>query len=122
MDQGEILNEILEKKETFKPYQRMIDKAIELSKSKREALFEIKEKVNREEIFQEEIVKRFSTSERSEMKLYQLDNYCLFISSRYFETLEDHINFVFVSKRLKFNMEKFHCNSISVDEITMKFF
>ena len=82
----------------------------------------MKQKVNTEETFQEETVKRFSTSERSKMKLYRLDNYCLFIASRYFDTLEDHINFVFVSKRLRYNMEKFHYNPISVNAETMKFF
>ena len=56
------------------------------------------------------------------MKLYRLDNYCLFIASRYFDTLQDHINLVFVSKRLRFNMEKFHYNPISVNSRIMKFF
>ena len=56
------------------------------------------------------------------MKLCKLDNYCLFIASRHFESLEDHINFSFVCKRLRWNMEKFHYNPISVNEKTVKFF
>ena len=121
-EQGEILNEILEKKELFKPYGRMIEEAIELSQSKRDILIETKEKVNTEETFQEEMVKKFSTSERTKMKLYRLDNYCLFIASRFFDTLDDHINFVFVSKRLRLNMEKFHYNPIDIGSKLMKFF
>ena len=120
--QGEILKEILEKKEMFKPYQRMIEEAINLSDSKKEILSGIKQSIDTEEKFQEEMIKNFSTRERSKMKLYRLDNYCLFIASRYFETLEDHLNFLEVSKRLQFNLEKFHYNPISVDSETMKYF
>ncbi len=62
----------------------------------------------------------FKTKDRN--TLCTLDNYCLFIASRYFETLEDHINLTNVSKRCRGNMEKFHYNPISVNERTVKFF
>ena len=54
--------------------------------------------------------------------LYKLSNKCLFITSKYFDSLEDHINFTKVSKRMKGNMEKFYYNPISVNEQTISLF
>ena len=50
---------------------------------------------------------QYSTKQRTEMKYCTLNNYCVFIASRHFETLEDHINLVKSSKKFMCNMEKF---------------
>ena len=52
-------------------------------------------------------MKHFSFKERNMLKLTQLDNYCLFISSRYLHTLTDHQNLTFISKRMKRNGQNF---------------
>ena len=60
--------------------------------------------------------------EKEKMKLYSLDNYCIFIASKYVNSLEDHINLVKVSKRMRGNMEKFHFNPISLNPLILKYF
>ena len=55
-------------------------------------------------------------------RICSLDNYCVFIASRYLDTLADHLNLVRVAKRFRGNMEKFHYNPIAIDEQTAKFF
>ena len=56
------------------------------------------------------------------MKLYELNNYCIFIASRYLNSIDDHKNLSMVCKRLRCNTDKFHYNPVSVNDITMKFF
>ena len=56
------------------------------------------------------------------MKLSQLDNYCIFLASKYFNTIEDHINLPKVCKRLKLNIEKFHFNPLPLNERTREYF
>ena len=68
------------------------------------------------------LIRQFSFQERSQMKLTQLDNYCIFLASKYFDTIDDHINLTKVCKRLKLNMEKFHFNPIPLTETTREYF
>ena len=75
-----------------------------------------------EEDITKEIMKRFSTQERTEMKLCRLDNYCLFIASRYLSSVEDEINLVKTCKRMRNNMEKYHYNPMSLTEKTILYF
>ena len=72
--------------------------------------------------FTRELSKKFNTKQRSKMKMCKLDNYCLFIASRYFESLDDHINLVKTCKRMERNMEKFHYNPTSLNKIIMEWF
>ena len=51
-----------------------------------------------------------------------MDQYTMFIASRWFETIEDHINLIKTTRRFKLNMTKFHYNPISLNSITVKFF
>ena len=53
---------------------------------------------------------------------YKLDNYCIFIASRYFNSIEDFINLEKSGRRFRGNLEKFHYNPIAVDEKTITFF
>ena len=121
-EQGEILQEILEKKEEYSKRERMIERANQIAQE------ENMEKINvssdslfTSQQFREQMFK-FSIQEREKMKLYKLDNYCIFIASRYLDSIDDHINLVKVCKRLRCNLEKFHYNPVSVDEETIKFF
>ena len=122
--QGEILHELLEKKSEYEKYQRMIEKAKQFTETEdeRKRLNECQNKIYSEESFNNEIVKQFNTKERSRMKLTQLDNYCLFITSRHFNSLADHQNFTQVATKLKLNMEKFYYNPISVTQQTRRYF
>ena len=51
-----------------------------------------------------------------------MDQYTMFISSRWFETIDDHINLILSTRRFKENMTKFHYNPISLTPITREFF
>ena len=88
----------------------MIEKAKQLnvSKEEKEKLKESQTKIYSENSFYEEMINTFTTKERSQLKLYKLDNYCIFIASRYFNDVSDHINLTLVSKRMRGNIEKNH--------------
>ena len=123
--QGEYLEELIEKKETIEKQKIMIKRAKEINPSVKEKLDQIDmndENIVEYDNFDLELSKKFSTNEITKMKLCQLDNYCIFIASRYFETLQDHINLTFVCKRMRGNMEKFHYNPISLNEQSVKLF
>ena len=115
-EQGEFLNEIIEKKSIYDKYQRMIERAKQLTENKHhlQLLESIQNKIVNEETFEKEII-QFTPQERTQMKLTSLDNYCIFISSRYFKNIEDHKNLTKVSRRMKGNMDKFHYNPISLN-------
>ena len=52
----------------------------------------------------------------------QIDLYCAFIASRYFNTIEDFINFEMINSYFYGNMTKFHYNPISLNKKTLTFF
>jgi hypothetical protein len=68
------------------------------------------------------MIKQFSTKERSELNLCKLDNYCLFIASLYFESIEDHKNFIKTTKKLQYNLDKFYYNPISINSLDLHYF
>ena len=93
--QGEYLEEILEKKEAIEEHKRMLERAQEINPRAQEKMEEIDMNdpdIVNEDSFTVELAKRFTTKEREAMKLCKLDNYCIFIASRYLETLEEHQN------------------------------
>ena len=51
-----------------------------------------------------------------------LDNYTVFLSSMWLETIEDHFNLIQLSKRYEFNMTKFFYNPIPLTFKTREFF
>ena len=126
-DQGEYLNDILDKKKIIDTYKRMIDRAYNITvvaeyKNKLKEIDLNKQDIFYEEEFVKELALRFTTKQRDHMKLCRLNNYCLFIVSRYFEQFDDHKNLTLVSQRMKRNMEKFHYNPVSVTDETVNFF
>ena len=66
------------------------------------------------------IIQQLELKERN--KLSQLDNYCIFLSTMYLDTIKDHINLIQVTKPFKLNMEKFFFNPVSLNYITREFF
>ena len=124
-EQGDFLFELLEKKKTIDEYQRKIERAKEIDSALEEKLnqfdFDNQDLIDEDSIHQK-IANKFSLEERTKLNICSLDNYCLFIASRYLETLEDHVNLVKVSKRMKNNMEKFHYNPISLNNDTLSWF
>ena len=102
--QGEMLQELLVKKQIIDEYNKMLNNAKVIYPEANDKLENIQSKIYSEETFYQAMISHFTTQERSKMKLCKLDNYCLFISSRYFESVNDHINFIQVTKKLKLNL------------------
>ena len=121
--QGELLYELLQKKDEYEKYHNLLQKSIQLTQNKdqKQKLMQCIEKFSCEESFNKEI-SILSLKERTKLKLYTLDNYCIFIASRFFESLQDHINLTKVSKRMKNNLEKFHYNPISLHNKSIHLF
>ena len=51
-----------------------------------------------------------------------MDQYTMFIASRWFNSIEDHINLVLGVKRFNQNMTKFHYNGISMNNKSIEWF
>ena len=51
-----------------------------------------------------------------------MDNYTIFLSSQYFNTIEDFINLELTTKRFQGNLSKFHYNPITLNDKTVHFF
>ena len=52
----------------------------------------------------------------------QCDNYCIFLASKYFTTIDDYINLTFTTKRFQENFNKFYFNPISLTKNLLSFF
>ena len=52
----------------------------------------------------------------------QLDQYTMFLSMMYLDSIDDMINVVFASKRFEHIFQKFHFNPVSINETTIQFF
>ena len=121
--QGDILHFIIEKCQLYYKLKKKLnyaDKVMKLSPKNHLLTFDNTQPFN--ENILDDISKQFSTKERSQMKLCDLDNYCIFIASKFFDTIKDHINLVKTCKRLQYNMTKFHFNPLSLTENTIHFF
>ena len=120
-EQGDILQEVIKKKDKYEKFSNTLQKAKELSNSDLDLLtFSNDQPFNEKSLYT--IGLHFTTKQKERMKLYTLDNYCVFIASRHFTSLQDFINLEFVCKRFRGNMEKFHYNPISVTDQTIKYF
>ena len=124
IQQGDVLYEMIEMNDSYEKYQRMINRAKQMKYiPKKNKIFEkYQNHINSEESFRKMTTKEFTTQERTILKMYELDNYCIFLASKHLNNLEDHQNLSMVSKRIENNMEKFHYNPISLNRYSLKFF
>ena len=121
--QEKLLTELLERNEMYNKRERMIEKGnIMLRQQKKKEIEIDKKKLIDEQEFNNELIRQFTTKERTQLKLCQLNNYCIFIASRFLNSIDDHINLTKVCKKLKYNMDKFHYNPISINNKTIKLF
>ena len=116
-DQNENLQEIQQKKIVYEKNERMFNKAklLATEKQEKDQLENAKESILIHEEFEETTMK-LNIQQRSKFNFCRLDNYCVFIASRYLESISDHINLMRVSRRMRGNMEKFHYNPIPVNQ------
>ena len=96
-------------------------KELNITEEQKKKLEKSQERIYSEETFMKE-TQQLTTKERSVMNLCRLDNYCIFIASRYLDTLDDHLNLIKVTKKLRCNLEKYHYNPISLNRITIEYF
>ena len=117
------ISKILDGEEEYQRFKREIERAKQINPNAVRLLeitdynaFYTKEKY-------QEWKMKFSCQEREELKLHHLDNnYALFLSSMYFETIEDFKNIEIATKRAQNNMNKFMYNPIPLDETTRYLF
>ena len=62
------------------------------------------------------------TQMTTKAKKGQLHLYCAYLTSMWFESIDDLINFELCSPRFNGNMTKFHFNPFPLNEITREFF
>ena len=71
----------------------------------------------------DEIKRQLTCSERTKYGLYSLDNnYCLFLASQYYETIDDFTNLEISTTRAMNNLSKFHYNPIALTQQTLPLF
>ena len=120
--QGEILLELIEMRKNYENVLKKVERAM-IHFPEKSNLFD---SIKHSDCFDNEtlynLTLSLTTKEKESMKFYSLDNYCIFIASRYFESIEDFINLEFVCKRLRGNMEKFHYNPINLTINNAKYF
>ena len=121
--QEEILHFIVSRYEKYQKYKFILQRAEALSSSEHQKqllTFDNKEPMN-EKTF-ESICRNIPLKERNDLKLFNLDNKCIFLSSHYLNSIDDHINLIQTCKRLNKNMEKFHFNPVSITSTTIEYF
>ena len=112
--QGEKLHIVLEKEKEYLKYKTLL-----LQKGNQSNMIDNTQPLN-EEKFNEIVQQHLKTKERND--ICQLDNYCIFLASKWLDTIDDHINLVKTCKRVRCNMEKFHFNPLSLTRKTREFF
>ena len=122
-EQGSLLETIIEKRNDYEKYKKLISRANKIStNSQKQKSIDIDNtKPFSHDEFRSLLI-GIDRKERSDMKLTQLDNYCIFLSSKYFNTIDDHINLIRVCKRLKWNMAKYFFNPLPLTSKTRRFF
>ena len=71
----------------------------------------------------EEIKRTLTCAERTKYRLFSLDNnYCLYLASMWFESIEDFSHLEQATPRALNNISKFHYNPISLTEQTRPLF
>ena len=61
---------------------------------------------------------QFTCEERTELKLYKLDNYSIFLSSKWFTEIDDFINLEMSCKQCNGNLDKFYFNPMPLTQET----
>ena len=121
-NQGLILHEILTKRNKYDKFKRKINKARTIISEEKKHLLDYDEN----QPFDDELItiisSRFTTKERVKLGLYSSDNYCVFIASRFFESIDDFINLEIGCKQYNGNLSKFFYNPISLKPHLLKFF
>ena len=94
-EQGDILEEIIRKQEEYEKFKREIERAQHIAREhKKENVIPRIEDINEEytSTKMKEITNKLTCETKQRYRLYRLDNYCLFLSSKYFETIDDFKN------------------------------
>lgn len=126
VDEEYMVYEIIEKEESYQKFIREINRAKEIiNTTENEELKQKAELINQIIDYNEfytpdnyqKLKLQFTCKEREILKLHHLDdNYCLFISSQYFNTIDDFKNLEMTCKRLNGTTYKFKYNPISITE------
>ena len=97
-EQGYLLRDLITQNEEFKKYKQKFES---LKGSLDENQLQQIEKKEFTQSSMYEMSLKFTTKQKEKLGLYTLDNYCVFIASKYFNSFQDHVNLTFVSKRFR---------------------
>ena len=126
IDEEFMIYEILEKQEEYQKFIFEMNRAKEIIKTT-----ENKELQNKSYLFDEitdyneyyseekyyQFKLQFTCKEREILKMHHLDdNYCIFLASKYFDTINDFKNIEMTCQRLNGTTDKYHYNPISITE------
>ena len=107
--------EYITEKEEFKELQRVIKEIEEEQDFSKQSYLDIQFILKPfQEILPLKLKRIFNVS--------TMDQYTMFISSRYFETIDDHINLILSTSKYNQNLTKFFYNPISLTLKTREFF
>ena len=111
------IDEIITHNNIYKKFKHQIERMQQIMKERNDTKHPELLNLNPNKEFSEtklqEIKSQLTCKERTKYKLYELnDNYCLFLSSTYFESINDFKNLEFATRRALNNTEKFHYNPI----------
>ena len=120
-EQEELLIEIVENQNKYFYFKQQLERTKEVLRSlprnsirEKDYLLEMNPNESYTEDKMKEISMHFTTKEKEKMKLYKLDNYCVMIAAKYFESIDDFMNLELGCKRYRGTIDKFHYNPIPI--------
>ena len=132
VDEEYLIYEILQKEKEYHRFIKDIKRAKQIIKRTTNQELQQKEYLlneitNYNEFYSEDNWRKFkynfTCKEKRELQLHHLDNtYCIFLASKYFETIDDFINIEMTSSKFINNTEKFFYSPIPLTKQTRKFF
>ena len=120
--QQKFIDEIIEKHDSYLKYQSILKRASEFATIENKFFLEFDNdcELNEEKFMS--ICSQFTIDDKKSMKLTYLPTECIFIASKYLETLTDHVNLVLLSKRCRTNMMKYDYNPIELTQTSREYF
>ena len=131
VDEEYIVYEILENHHKYNKFVFEIERSKQIMKTTNKQLQQKEHLLNNitdyNSFYTEEKWKKFkyqfTCKEKTELKLHHLDNtYCIFLASKYFNSIDDYKNIEMTCKQNQGNSEKFFYNPISITKETINLF
>ena len=118
IQQEEMIYKIIEKQEDYQRFKRVVERVGNIATKEKKfdfpSDFDANQTWNGNQSNWNSIERLFTMKEREKLKLFRLDYSAMFIVSRYFETIDDHINLVIGIKKLRGLLEQYRFNPVEL--------